>query len=662
MFGNDSLPTKIYTYGCNGGPQQNADLCREQLYLAHRYRNKLVEIERERRQAATAALLQFFPRLAEIDAELTEIDAQLEQRRDAIKRANVSRRKRGVSDPAKEATNKLKARAKDLRAEAKPLRQAAYTPPDPLVLARKRLAKFKRDTGRRGRVLEQQDGYREIADAIEREQAAWEQANPYAAALRQIDEAAHAAELRAREACGVFWGSYLQSEKAAKQAKQDALKLGVLPQFKRYQGEGMLAVQVQGGMSPAELTQGTDTRVRLIPTDKPRLHTLWLRVGSEGRDPVWATWEVIVPEDRPLPADCQIKEVHLVAHKIATHTKWEAQFVVSREGGFPDDRQAKSGTVAINFGFRRMDGNLRAAYYVGDDGEQGECLLTRDHLAQFSHVEHLRSVRDKLFDGVKETLACWLEGSPAPEWLDAQVAWLTQEVRKTKREAVKPIVRTECEAFKRWLYEWGEARPDVDAIKAILRPPRELKPGEKQAPLALRQWRAQAKLAAAVLRWREQRFAGDELIYAVLESWRKRDKHLYEWEGNLRQKALDRRQDVYRKFARELSSRYRVALVDNTDYRKLARLPKAEEENKLAKSSRSNRQLACVSSLRQYLAEAFADFVKADVQDMTTTCHACGAPADVPEGESGLRICPACGVQYDRDENLCKNLLRRAVP
>ena len=54
MFGNDSLPTKIYTYGCNGGPQQNADLCREQLYLAHRYRNKLVEIERERRQAATA--------------------------------------------------------------------------------------------------------------------------------------------------------------------------------------------------------------------------------------------------------------------------------------------------------------------------------------------------------------------------------------------------------------------------------------------------------------------------------------------------------------------------------------------------------------------------------------------------------------------------------
>lgn len=50
---------RTYAYGAKG-PTENAELVREQLQLAHRYRNKLVEIDRARR-AAREKILQ--PRL-----------------------------------------------------------------------------------------------------------------------------------------------------------------------------------------------------------------------------------------------------------------------------------------------------------------------------------------------------------------------------------------------------------------------------------------------------------------------------------------------------------------------------------------------------------------------------------------------------------------------
>jgi hypothetical protein len=47
---NKMSKIRVYQYGLKA-PTQNADLVREQMILAHRYRNTLTEIERGRRSA-----------------------------------------------------------------------------------------------------------------------------------------------------------------------------------------------------------------------------------------------------------------------------------------------------------------------------------------------------------------------------------------------------------------------------------------------------------------------------------------------------------------------------------------------------------------------------------------------------------------------------------
>lgn len=43
------MPTKIYNYGAKP-PRENADRVGEQIWLAHRYHNRLIELERLRRE------------------------------------------------------------------------------------------------------------------------------------------------------------------------------------------------------------------------------------------------------------------------------------------------------------------------------------------------------------------------------------------------------------------------------------------------------------------------------------------------------------------------------------------------------------------------------------------------------------------------------------
>src|SRR3989337_2137911 len=48
------MTTRAYSYGAKA-PTENAELVRQQLILAHRYANRLGEIERERREASLKA-------------------------------------------------------------------------------------------------------------------------------------------------------------------------------------------------------------------------------------------------------------------------------------------------------------------------------------------------------------------------------------------------------------------------------------------------------------------------------------------------------------------------------------------------------------------------------------------------------------------------------
>ena len=92
-------------------------------------------------------------------------------------------------------------------------------------------------------------------------------------------------------------------------------------------------------------------------------------------------------------------------------------------------------------------------------------------------------------------------------------------------------------------------------------------------------WRAPAKLAGLIWHWKENHFRADasphadarriirelrldekhygkpQSVFDLLEAWRKKDKHLYDWLARQRKNNERWRDDLYRNFAHRISRR-----------------------------------------------------------------------------------------------------------
>src|SRR3972149_3669116 len=71
MFGNKSEPSRFYRYGAFE-PVEGLSVINDQMHKAHVYRNRLVELEIERRKRVREALLELSPELIQIEAALKD--------------------------------------------------------------------------------------------------------------------------------------------------------------------------------------------------------------------------------------------------------------------------------------------------------------------------------------------------------------------------------------------------------------------------------------------------------------------------------------------------------------------------------------------------------------------------------------------------------------
>lgn len=572
--------TLVYRYGARP-PIAGGDRVDEQLFLAHRYKNDLRQVELDRRAASEEALRTHAPGLTDLEHAVAIAQAHLDEHLQSIRDRNSHARRRTQTP--------------EQRAEVKRRRQ---------VLA---------DARRAHRAA------RQVAYAAD---------GPVRAALDDASATANARvkELRAEYSRqrGLYWGTYLQCEEAAEDFRR-----GAPPRFQRYRGEGLIAVQIQHGMTMADALRGEDPRFRLVlqpppstAADAPRQpHSrrsqrrqyahAWVRIGTEAdrRTPVWAVLPVVL--HRMPPEGSRIKWVFVTRSRVGTHEDWSLQLVCTVE----DIRKAdcaSEGAVGVDLGWRLMpDGSLRVAYWVGSDGRQGELRLPaggpqEQGVARWAHVEHLQSIRDGAFNVVRETFAQWLASrAEVPAWL-------------------------------------------------------------RQVTAMLRQWRSQARLAAVLVGghnrpgWREQRFAGDEDIYATLEAWRRQDRHLYDWQEAERTKARRWRLDLYRSFAAQLRRQYQTVAVEDANWRDLTRTPGAEESapNALA---RWHQRIASPGELRQCLEATAAARTRVESAWTTRTCSQCSHINRQWDTMTDLVVtCSACSLTMDQDENAARNLLAAA--
>jgi hypothetical protein len=381
-------------------PTANESLVREQLRLAHEYRNKLIEIERARRASSRAAIETHEPyRL--VAERFVALERTCEEMRASIAKKRAESRSRSETEAERCA---LASSNKALREERKAL------------------------------LLERRNAYaiKSVKEALARAEAVSNDA---------IKEA--------RANSGLYWGTYLLAEASHAAAKTIPLFDGARPNdppFERWDGTGQLGVQLQKGLDTTDV-HGSDLRLRIgtgegvwrkwertPPRKNPkklarheRWRSLHFRVGTEanGRAPVWAVFPLSY--HRHLPPNAAIKWAVVNVRKYGPREEWTVQLTIDT-GDHPLRAAEREGvgTVALNPGWRLLDdGSIRVATAVDEEGNVKYHRLTPSHLYGWKKVAELAEIRDRAFNGAKAVVAKYLSA------LGALDAWMVEAGAET---------------------------------------------------------------------------------------------------------------------------------------------------------------------------------------------------------------------------------------
>jgi hypothetical protein len=371
-----TLPVRVYTYGCRA-PTRNGELVDQQIVLARRYRNTLLEIVLERRMAYRECTARAAPQSETVDA-IARCQAQLATLRKSIRAQRRAARSRSVAATESEEAARLYERLKALR-----------------------------DTAReeRARVIEPTLKYE----------------------LTTLDKETIEKQKRARAASGLYWGTYLLVEEAVERAS----KARVDPRFGRWDGSGAIGISLQGGADVEDILSGRSRFLQIRLDGNQRWSTrrerraargtVCIRVGSEGQKPIWAEFPVMI--HRPLPSDGRVKAARVIRRREAHAFRYELHVVVEAASLARTAASQVAPAAAINLGWRSRPDGIRVAMLVDELGQTRELLVPRDLIARLDHASTLRSTRHKNLDEFRPQLVAVLRELPeAPEWVRTALA------------------------------------------------------------------------------------------------------------------------------------------------------------------------------------------------------------------------------------------------
>lgn len=575
-----TTPTKIWSFGALE-PTTNGKLLLEQLFLANRYYNTLIEIEQRRRKNYRDARSEAAPTLAMLESQYKALDLEFSTGLNAL----------------------------------------------PKVKGKKTLTPELADLKKRRK---------ETSALMQLERAKFASNEEAKVSIKGVDDDAHLQVKAARAATDLYWGSYLLIEKQFEQARKSKLD----PRFRRFEGNGRVGVQLQKGLLLPELLSGQDTRLKLVPRQsiakikKPKAqHEVHIRVGSDGHKPIWAVLPVVI--HREIPADAKIQWAWIKVKNVGGIRKFFLQLVM--ESDTFDHRHAPkgSGTVAINFGWRAYeDGSRRVAYAVDTYGEEQEFRIPAKIESSLAFASSLRSARDLHFGAARSALGAWLATHEHPEWLKeaTQHLWQwrsPQKLAKVAARLTEELLKND-DTCSHWRAERLLHTPKLDLF----------------AP------------ATEVFGW----LGGGETtlrkMAIYLELWRRKNRHLWEWEANQRENTLAHRNELFRVWSRRIADRYSEVRIEDFDLRKMAKTPDPTEESRPTEF-RASRAAAAPGEFRMRLVEVCGPKIrKAEARGNTVTCHECGH-----EGKRSVATmvtCENCGAEWDQDSNNCRNQLARS--
>lgn len=559
---------KVYQYGVGKKiPARLPDEVFQQFRLQNRFWNALVECENKFQE-------RYNNLLSESDQELTrleqEIAAGLDEQSELRTRIKQERKRaRGNVDVAllQKKVGLVKERLKSLRQERKELR-----------------ARIK------------------------------ERIRP---ALRELDAERKAEVKRLRQefaAQGLYWCNYNAVVDSYNRARQGIFKKRsqgrpARMNFHRFTGEGRLTVQIQGGMTAQDLLSGASNQLQIDPPrpeawthpirgERKRLRKTLarIRIGSNGRDPLW--FEFPVTMHRPIPGGARIKTAQLKRQKIGTGWRWRLNITV--EEPEPEPVPLPHETIALDVGWRKTEAGLRAAAYADTEGNAGEVRLDESYLLTNERLIGLQSTIDTQFGAILQQLGEWLRDTDMPEWLAEETSGI---------------------------YAW---RSPMRLVRLISR-------------WEQNRFAADTDIFPALLYWRDK--------YLHLYNWQSnlRDK----MHGRRREEFRMFAKRIARNYSRILIEDFdmsrtarRATPEDGVDHSSAAR-----HYHKLAAPGELRDEVIRAA------AATGAEIVRVDPRNTTRTCPHCRELVDADFSRSIFTACDKCGFVYDQDIGAARNML-----
>jgi hypothetical protein len=654
----------VYKFGLPFGPVSNEQYVREQMFIAHRYRNLLTQAENLRRdQSREAEMAYDLPRLeAEFQAAKQELADAQDQVKIARAKASRPKTKGGKATKKRAVPPELMERVAEAK-KAKKVAQDAW---------HERRGELALDTA----VMAKRDVLNE-----------W-----FSQRTRQLrNESSQENDL--------YSGSYLLVERAFKAARQSPLYFKGEPKdLKRvyWEGEGRIGIQVQSSrkfdlskifepnlfawIDPVnEKAWNSKIRGEQREYAKTILH---MRVGSDDKGhPIWADFPMIM--HRQFPKDAKVTWVSINLVRIGPREQWSVDFTLDTTLS-PAFKVCGTGRVAVNLGWRTVPEGIRVATMLDEAGNQEYFVLDHRMLESLRLSDTLRSRRDLEFDQAKLTLADWVRSRKMPAYIPG---WMQRAVMDRSGKRITLGLWKSQARLAALCNRWKNNRFDGDSVgdEAVEAWKDEINQAShrrrKLTQKLYEDWRdampstfaSMSKKEIAERRLAFEQVAGKKIPkppvpaglagYAALEAWRYHDWHLWIWQESARKKALRHRKWIFRNLGAKLASRYGTLVLHKMDMRDFQRRQAPEAEKAENETARTNRHTVAVAELRDCLAHGFVSrrgqVDNVPSENITQTCSDCGMEEPFEAADQVMHTCSHCGARWDQDVNACKNILMR---
>jgi len=581
---------KRFSYGCKP-PIRNKEAVEHQMWLAHKFKNECIAVVRKAWEDR-AALIEMYGG-EEYDARLEfkkELAEQLKEARAELKLIKKAQRSRNVHAP-------------EITAEILRLEEA-------FKAAKEEVAGLKSKVFDRP---EYQDAVKALREEVKETMVGLK--NQWNVPLHwSVRHAVRAATNTAGNS-NVFKGKKP-------------------PRFKRWDRNGHLFIELQDKLTLKEAfaCESDELRIEPVPpqawdesltrAEQRRLRRthIWIRTGaisSETSERVWTMglkeavpeWVVLpMTMHRPIPERARIGGVSIVRTHAARGYEWAVQLVVvlgekddPNVGTWESDGDRAAGAVAMDVGWRQVEGGLRVAYWY-DGRNHGEIILPQEILDKLQHSESLQAVRKTRFNEVLESLKAWLKGRAVPEWM-------------------------------------------------------------AESTQAIHSWKSQRRLAALYFKWRdaEELPEDDDEIFAEVEAWWEEDSKRWREEAYGRKKACAQRREFYRTVAADFARNYKHVIWEKLNLAQIAKRCMPEKSDKeLTRKARHQRVDAALSIFRDAMSNAMfgrgGEVLAVAAAYTTSTCHVCGSVNYFDSPGDKILTCNHCSATWDRDENAARNI------